>query len=154
MLFRLLAARQAAARNCENAPVSLVMKYCLSDFNNDQKSCIHANICSICLVVIACQFILHTVTTEDLSWHGYHYPKARLSWSRVVWGTRLSLTTGCPVRSWKVSCSSQIPAIAPLRLSSFAEAIVRKIISTISKSAGFWVDHWMDSWLGKLVSAF
>ena len=67
--------RQAAARNCENSAVSFVMKYCI----------LHPyKICSICLVVIAFQFVLHTVAIEDLCEQSHHNPKALMSWSRLA----------------------------------------------------------------------
>ena len=56
----------------------------LSNFNNIQKSCIHTKFCSICLVVIAFQFVLHTIAIEDLCEPGHHNPKALLSWSHFA----------------------------------------------------------------------
>ena len=60
---------------------------CLSSRNTvrfqQQSEILHPYIIySICLVVTAFQFVLHTVATEDLCEQGHHNPMVFLSWSR------------------------------------------------------------------------
>ena len=62
---------------------------CLSSWNTvrlqQHSEILHPyKICSICLVVIAFQFVLHTVAIEDLCEQGHHNPKELLSWSRLA----------------------------------------------------------------------
>ena len=67
-------------RHCiELCEISSVFRHeVLSNFNNIQQSCVHAKICSICLVVTAFHFVLHIAAVEDLCWPVHHNPQVLL----------------------------------------------------------------------------
>ena len=117
----------------------------LSNFNNTQKSCAHFDFCEN---IHSFQFVLHIVAIEDSGVMGCHSPKNFcLDFTEDNW-----LSHQYPDQSWRDSCS-HISSTAPLRLSWFAETIMRKTASIVSWVATKWIEtvfhvlcFWIDLW--------